>query len=109
MRREFLPEQERVARAWIPYLILAVALLLTAVASHTVARQAETKGRLQFESVVRETRDDIDARLDNYVALLRSASGLFAAGGEVGRQEFRSYVEQLRLREQYQGIQGIGF
>src|SRR5688572_16093961 len=103
MSREFLPEQERVARAWIPYLVLVVTLLLTAGAAYSAARQAEAKGRLQFESVVRETRDDINARLNNYVALLRSASGLFAASDEVTRREFQSYVRQLELREQYQG------
>ncbi|HYP01975.1 MAG TPA: CHASE domain-containing protein [Pyrinomonadaceae bacterium] len=109
MRRELSPEHDKAGRAWIPYFVLAVTLLLTAAAAYSVAQKAEAKARMQFEGAVRETRGDIKYRLDNYISLLNSASGLFAASDEVTWQDFHDYAEHLQLREQYRGVQGIGF
>ena len=41
--------------------------------------------------------------------MLRGARALFAASREVSRDEWRRYVEALRLDEDYTGIQGVGF
>src|SRR5918998_856382 len=109
MRREFSPEQDKGGRAWIPYFVLAVTLLLTAAAAYSVAQKSEAKARLLFEGAVRETRGDIKYRLDNYISLLNSASGLFATSDEVSWRDFHDYAEHLQLREQYRGVQGIGF
>ncbi|HJR06912.1 MAG TPA: CHASE domain-containing protein [Pyrinomonadaceae bacterium] len=109
MRRELSPEHDKAGRAWIPYFVLAVTLLLTAAAAYSVAQKAEAKARLQFEGAVRETRGDIKYRLDNYISLLNSASGLFAASDDVTWRDFHDYAEHLQLREQYRGVQGIGF
>ena len=79
-------------RTWIPYLVLALMLLLTGLASYYVRVTAEAKDRLRFENAVQRTEDDIRARLEAYIAMLRAGVGLFAASGEVSRAEFRAFV-----------------
>ncbi|PPS44179.1 CHASE domain-containing protein [Chroococcidiopsis sp. TS-821] len=96
-------------RTWIPYFVLVVTLLLTGMATYYVALTARTKDQLRFDNAVERTKDDIQNRLDTYISLLRSGSGLFAASDAVTRADFRAYVNQLQLRDRYPGIQGIGF
>ncbi|AFZ30927.1 multi-sensor signal transduction histidine kinase [Gloeocapsa sp. PCC 7428] len=96
-------------RPWIPYFVLVVTLLLTGIATYYVALTARTKDQLRFNNAVERTKDDIQNRLDTYISLLRSGSGLFAASDFVTRADFQAYVKQLELRDRYPGIQGIGF
>lgn len=96
-------------RAWIPYIVLTGTLLLTALSTYYAATIARQEDRLRFENAVQQTQDQIQNRLDTYITLLRSGTGLFAAKGEVSRQEFQSYVGRLRLENYYPGIQGIGY
>ena len=51
----------------------------------------------------------IEQRFKAYRQVLRGARALFAASREVSRDEWRRYVEALRLDEDYTGIQGVGF
>ncbi|MBU0753803.1 MAG: CHASE domain-containing protein, partial [Planctomycetes bacterium] len=48
-------------------------------------------------------------RINTYRAILRGGVALFAASGEVSREQWRIYEESLRVRETHPGIQGIGF
>lgn len=96
-------------RLWIPYFVLVGTLLLTAIATYYVAIAAKERDRLRFDNAVQRTQDDIQNRLDTYIAMLRSGSGLFAANDQVSRQQFRAYVDRLDLQERYPGIRGIGF
>ncbi len=101
-----IPQQRR---GWIPYVVLAGSLFLTAILCYNAVATARTKDRLRFENEVNRTRRNIQNRLETYILLLRAGSGLFAANNEVGTQEFKAYVEQLDLKRRYPGIQGIGY
>lgn len=92
-----------------PYLVLGVFLLLTALFTYYTAIAAKAKDQLRFEKAVERTQNDIQNRLETYIALLRGGSGLFAASDQVTQAEFRAYVDRLELRRRYPGIQGIGF
>lgn len=96
-------------RTWIPYFVLVVTLLLTALASYTVDRTSRSKERLRFHNAIERTTDSIDKRLDTYLALLRAGRGLFAANQTVSREQFHQFIYNLELPERYPGIQGIGF
>ena len=96
-------------RKWIPYFVLAIALLITALSTYYVATTAKAKDRLRFDNAVRDTREDIQNRLDTYINLLRATSGLFAASEQVSQDEFRAFVNRLKLPQRYPGVQGIGF
>jgi len=93
----------------VPALVLALALLVTAMLLFSVTRSIHDQDRIAFEAEVARTTDAARVRLDTTLTLLQSASGLFAASDVVRRDEFSAFVHQLRLRERYPGIQGIGY
>ena len=67
--------------------------------------------RLQddFDFRVRTDTEHIEQRLLAYEYVLRGAKGLFSASSKVNRKNFKAYVDNLKLDENYLGIQGIGF
>jgi CHASE1-domain containing sensor protein len=96
------------ARA-VPYLVLAVMLLLTAAVARYVGNATRAQDRLRFDNAVHRTEDDIRTRLEAYLAMLRAGTGMFASHGDATAEEFTTFVRGLKLREHFPGIQGIGF
>ncbi|MGL5134061.1 MAG: hybrid sensor histidine kinase/response regulator [Planktothrix sp.] len=102
---KFLSPNRRI----VPYIVLLGTLILTAIATYYVESTARNQDRLQFNASAQQTENLIRDRVKTYIALLRAGSGLFASDDTVDREKFRAYMEQLQLREEYPGIQGIGF
>lgn len=98
-----------IRRPWIPYIILAIALSITVIATLYVARSTYERDRLRFLNAVSLTRNNINNRLETYITLLRGSAGLFAAQPNVTEEEFHDYVDRIRLKLNYPGIQGIGY
>ena len=95
---------------WLaPLLVFAVALLVTALLLLSVSSSIAQKDQAAFDAEVDRTTDAVRERIDTTVTLLRGAAGLFSASKEVEPAEFSAYVSQLRLRERYPGILGVGF
>lgn len=92
-----------------PWLVLALALLLTGTVSWYARTTAETQDRLRFQNLVQKNQAILQNRMETYIALLRGAAGLFQASDNVSREELRTFVEGLNLKTRYPGIQGIGF
>ncbi|OLP16197.1 hypothetical protein BST81_22610 [Leptolyngbya sp. 'hensonii'] len=97
------------SRIAIPYFVLLGTLLLTVIAILSVETTARARDQLQFDNATQRTLKDIQDRINTCIALLRAGNGLFAATDRVSLNEFRIYVSQLSLRQQYPGLQGIGF
>lgn len=108
MKPDLSLKPPRSRRIWIPYFVLAITLVLTTLSTYYVAKTSEDKDRLRFENAVQRTQNDIQNRLDTYIAMLRAGSGLFAANDQVSLAQFRAYVNRLELQRRYPGIQGIG-
>ena len=51
----------------------------------------------------------VEQRMATYEQVLRGVQGLFAASVSVERDEFRDYVNTLRLKKNYPGIQSLRF
>jgi PAS domain S-box-containing protein len=98
-----------VTRSKIPFVVLAVSLLITCIATYAVWRSAYSRDEARFERWAEQTRSQISQRMETYVTLLNGGAGLFASSEHVTVAEFRTYVERLRLGENYPGMQGIGF
>ncbi len=109
MRNQNSSPPDRARQTWVPTLVLLAALIFTAVAAHYVSLTTRVKNQQRFNHVVQQATDMIEDRLDNYIALLRGANGLFSASDRVTLRDFRAYVEALNLARRYPGIQGIGF
>jgi two-component system, OmpR family, sensor kinase len=100
----------RARTLWLPPLMVSLLLLaVTTVLLGSVNHSIETKDRAAFESEVTRTTDAVRERGETAITLLRGAAGLFAGSVRVTRDEFRAYIGELRLRERYPGVLGIGF
>lgn len=101
----------RWARLWrsLPVVTLVLGLLLTAFAYNLRVSVLDDRAHSYFDFRVREVLHRISERMSTYQQVLRGASGLFEATGQVHREQFRTYAERLQLAEHYPGIQGIGY
>lgn len=90
-------------------LVLATSLFVTHQLWKDARYSAEQVLQTDFDFMVRDANRRIEQRMHIYEQVLRGTAGLFAASDHVARREFRNYVEQLRLDENYPGIEGIGF
>jgi len=93
----------------ITLLVLLITLAATLISWHSAQQDQQRESRIYFEFRVRQLLEDIQQRLETYQQVLYGARGLFIASDYVNRQEFRDYVEALRLDARYPGIQGVGF
>jgi PAS domain S-box-containing protein len=91
------------------WFMLAVGLLWTVFASYQVKRAIEREWASQFAFTCEQATLRIQDRLDAYSLVLRGGAALFAATGMVSREEWRAYVETLRISGSVPGGQGLGF
>lgn len=98
-------------RAWIPYFVLGVSLLITAVVAATLHRAGRMQERARFDNSVQRTRDSIRTRLAIYTNLLEGAAALFQAEPDlhVEAAQFQAYVSQLDLPNRYPGVHAVGY
>ncbi|MBD2464688.1 CHASE domain-containing protein [Oscillatoria sp. FACHB-1407] len=96
-------------RHWVPYFVLIGTLGLTILATAYVKDSAEDKDQIRFQNAIQRTENNIENRLNTYIAMLRGGAGLFSASKSVNRDEFQAYVTRLLLEKNYPGVQGIGF
>lgn len=96
-------------RSTIPVIILLGTFLLSAIAAYSIKLTATAKDRLRFNNEVQAVEVAIHNHLKTHIALLQAGSGLFAATQPVSLDEFRTFVAHLSVREQYPGVQGIGY
>jgi signal transduction histidine kinase len=96
-------------RAAVPALLFAFGVFLTVLAAVAAHRLGDRRDALRFAGVADGVQHAIENRLETYIAMLRGAAGLFAAGEDVAPADFRAYVARLELPTRYPGIQGIGF
>ncbi len=95
--------------SWIPYLILAFALLLTGLATRYVATTTDSRERLGFARTTESIELHLQARMATYIALLRATRGLFVASDAISQDEFARFFSELRLTDQFKGTLGIGY
>src|SRR5262245_8612132 len=104
-----IPGASWLTRRSNPWIVLAVSLALTGAGAWYLEATTKAKDRLRFRSLADKTTNSISRKVETYIALLRATSSLFATSRNVGLGEFRAFVEGIELREQYPGIQGIGY
>jgi PAS domain S-box-containing protein len=93
----------------LPYLILLLGVGFTFIISYYFSKLTEAQDESRFLKSVQAIDDRIDKSIQTATALLRAASGLFAASESVEPAEFRAFIDQIQLRDHYPGILGIGF
>src|SRR5205085_6106879 len=109
MKPDSKVSQDKPPQVWIPYFVLGISLLLTAISTAYISVSTEAKDRGRFENAVQSMHDNIQDRLEIYINLLRNTSGLFAANKMVTHEQFQAYVEHVEPQRRYPGIQGVGY
>ncbi len=90
-------------------LVLFGLLLLTGAAWQTTYNDLSKQQDTQFQADVNSLHERIVAQLNTYASALRGGQSLFAASQSVEREEWKAYVDGLRLSQDYPGMQGFGF
>lgn len=100
-------------QAWLarflPWAVLAITLTVTYNLWKDARQNATQELQSRFDLRVRPIHGYIEQRMQAYEQVLRGVDGLFAHDHIVKRNEFRDYVDRLKLEENYPGIQGVGF
>jgi len=107
--RDAYNQRSRRHRVLLPYLILVVGLVFTFVVYYHFSKLTLEQDQSRFQKTVQELHDRIRLKVETSITLLRAGTGLFAASDEVAAVEFHRFVQQLDLKKNYPGIQGIGF
>lgn len=89
-------------------LVLLVPLGLTFYAWKFTSESIYEKNSAQFASLAIESEKALLHRLDSYENALLGGEGFIKSSSFVSREEWRSYVETLNIKENFPGINGIG-
>lgn len=73
------------------------------------SKNVENQLILKFQSDTHQMVSLMEQRLNLYKNVLFGAQGIFAASDEVTEEEWSTYVEELRIKENYPGVSGMGF
>jgi signal transduction histidine kinase/CHASE1-domain containing sensor protein len=73
------------------------------------AKAIESDAELRFRSVARIAAHTISSRIKSYTDVLRGAAGLLRADPDTTAEQFRHYVEQLDIQENFPGIEVINY
>jgi CHASE1-domain containing sensor protein len=87
----------------------ALTLALTLAAWNFVSSSEVRRAEAQFDARVQAVVASIGNRMAAYEQVLRGGVGLFDASQSVERDEWRAYVQALRVADNYPGILGIGY
>ncbi|WP_426173906.1 CHASE domain-containing sensor histidine kinase [Massilia sp. TWR1-2-2] len=90
-------------------LAFAVGVCITVWTCFIVVEAQDAQIRGNFTRDTEKVATDTSARLRTYFDMLLSLKGMFAVTGEVDRQQFERFVQQLRLAERYPGFRAIQF
>jgi PAS domain S-box-containing protein len=101
------PEQHN---HWLAIGVTFVLAFSLTISSWKSAREeATTAARGRFDVTVAQTHEAVRNRVQDYEQVLRGAAALFSTSGHVQRDDFRMFVQQLRLTSVYGGITSLAF
>lgn len=95
------------ALAWV---VLIATVVMTVFTWIVTKNYAEDKAEQDFLEIVGEANDAISERMVDYTIALDSGLGLLrSSGAGVTRTEWKAFADSLKLRNQFAGIQGLGY
>jgi PAS domain S-box-containing protein len=98
---------------WLPTLLAlfvgAVSLSVTAWLWNHEQQATDRRLRADFDFSVRQTASRIEQRMASYEQMLRGLQGLLRATGEISRDDFETYVDNLLAGADFAGIQFFAY
>jgi diguanylate cyclase (GGDEF)-like protein/PAS domain S-box-containing protein len=92
----------------LPLLILSAALGVTWIVWDHERQASHNELLSQFDFSLGDVVSRVEQRMSTYEQMLRGVQGLFAATGQMDRDNFHDYVSALNLDANFSGIQTIG-
>ncbi|MES2324127.1 MAG: CHASE domain-containing protein [Pseudomonadota bacterium] len=86
---------------------LCAALVATFASWELASGQLDARRQAEFDVQVRQTIRLIEQRMATYQQVQRGVQAFLLGSTEVPADDFKSYVQTLRLNEKFPGIQGI--
>jgi diguanylate cyclase (GGDEF)-like protein len=95
----------------VPLVLLVIALFMTYELWSRTRLSVQNELAVEFNLRARAATALISGSVNAHKQAVRSTASFFTAvgPGNVTREQFRTYIAQLRIRENYPGIQGIGY
>jgi PAS domain S-box-containing protein len=90
-------------------LLLLLPLGLTFYAWKATTENDFQRGEAKFETLTIESEKALQNRLASYGNALLGAAGFMQGSTEVSSEEWRTYVDTIRLRRNFPGMNGIGW
>ncbi len=90
-------------------LLLLLPLSLTFYAWKATTENDYQRGEAKFQTLAIESEKALQSRIESYGNALLGAAGFIQGSQDVSRDEWRTYVETVRVRENFPGINGLGW
>lgn len=94
---------------WPALAVLALGCLITWGAWHNEVTREATLDQAHTDAQVQEYTHAIRSRMAGYEQILRGGTSLFSSMPNVTRNQWRDYVANLEVQDNYPGFQGIGY
>ncbi|MGI8649090.1 MAG: CHASE domain-containing protein [Rubrobacter sp.] len=93
----------------VAYAVLAISLIFTAL-SYLYARQSiEAEVGVRFQETVLVSEQSLERRTNSYLDAMVSSRAFLAVSGDVGTEEWETYISGLDFQDRYQGLQALGY
>jgi PAS domain S-box-containing protein len=89
--------------------VLALSLLTTAVIWITARSHFHQQARQRFDHQAERVTESVIRRISDCEMVLRGTEGLFSVNASVTRQQWRDYLERLKVDAWLNGAVGVGF
>jgi len=96
-------------KKYSPILILVVLLFVTYLVFKKSLAHYKAEYQSSFESKANLAMSAIQSKMLIYESILRGGEALFNASDFVSRNEWKKYVESVKLNKTWSGIQGMGY
>ncbi|NLF95813.1 MAG: PAS domain S-box protein [Candidatus Riflebacteria bacterium] len=95
-------------RKALPYVTLAILIVISLISWQHFEEQARTRQKQQFDEHVTTMLRKIQERMSRYEMIMRGGAGLFIASAQVTREEWQEYVSYRQIQEFFPGILSMG-
>lgn len=92
--------------AFLSALFLLIITFFTFWITH---QKVDERNKILFEVQAEAAKIAIEKRMKDYIQILKGVQALFNISDSVNREEWKAYVKNLNVDENYPGIQGIGY
>jgi diguanylate cyclase (GGDEF)-like protein/PAS domain S-box-containing protein len=86
-----------------------LAAILTIVAWRSTALRIDKDARTYFNDEAKDTKEDIDSQIHQYIDTLMSIQGLFNVKEELSLSQWRNFINFQELKKRFHSIQDVYF